>query len=67
MKLCRGGGSGWVLQKAKVHDQSWVGKEQAAQGSVHSPKLLELKEHLDKVSDIVFGFWVILHGERNWF
>ena len=38
-----GAGRGW----GKVLHQRAVSVEQAAQGSGHSPKLLEFKEHLD--------------------
>ena len=44
--------------------QRVVSMEQAAQGSGHSPKLLEFKECLDTTPR--HRVWVVLCGARDW-
>ena len=55
-----GGGQGQSLP------QRVVGMEQAAQGSEHSPKCWGSRRVWTTLSDIGFGFSVVLFGAGNW-
>ena len=62
---CVKGGSGWVLGKGSSPEGGQA-TEQTAQGSGHSPKLLEFKELLDSALRHRAGLWVILCGAKCW-
>jgi len=40
--------------------------ERAAQGSGYGPKYQNARSVLTPLSDIGFGFWVVLRGARGW-
>ena len=46
--------------------QQAVGMEQAAQGSGHGPKCHSSRSIWTALSDIGFGFWVVLCGAKGW-
>jgi len=46
--------------------QRAVGMQQAAQGSGHSPELLEIREHWDTALRHRVCVWAVLCGARGW-
>ena len=59
LELCQGCEEKAVPQRA-------VGMEEAAQGSGHSPELLELREHWDTTLRHQVWVWGVLYGARSW-
>jgi len=58
--LHKAGGEGKELH------QRAVGMEQAAQSNGHGPECWSSRSVWTLLSDIEFGFWVVLCGARSW-
>lgn len=63
-RRCIGRGSHGCEEK--VHHQTMVDMEQAAQGSSHGIKLLDFKGTQTTPLELWFEQWMILHGARSW-
>lgn len=63
MWSCISGCSGWI---GKALHQRAVGMVQAAQGSRHLLKWCYTRSVRTVLSDISFGFWVVLYWARSW-
>ena len=55
-----------IRYQEKVLHCRVVGMAQAAQGSGHSPELLEIKECLDSTLSHRVWIWLVLCGDKSW-